>query len=206
MLTRIVLLCLSMLALAGCAAERIYADDATLAAVSYRDSGPPSLTLFTMVNNRTGSGGHTGLMINASQRVLFDPAGSFKHHSVPERLDVLYGMTPAAVRAYKSAHARSTYHVVSQTILVTPEQAELALQLARRAGPVPGAFCTSATVDLLRQIPGLQSIRSTMYPVRLMEDFARLPGVQTDKYYEDDDPDLQKAIRDQNLKKLSLEG
>ncbi|MEZ5714341.1 MAG: hypothetical protein R3D85_03690 [Paracoccaceae bacterium] len=40
--------------------------------MQYRDGDP--VTLFTMVSNETGSGGHTSLMIDASQRVIFDPS------------------------------------------------------------------------------------------------------------------------------------
>src|SRR6056297_2014269 len=97
--------------LSGCAATSPYASDERIAAVSYRDtSGPRTLTLLTMVNNRTGAGGHTSLMINGSQRVMFDPAGSFYHDAAPERNDVLYGFTPQMFQAYISAHARSTFH------------------------------------------------------------------------------------------------
>ena len=31
-----------------------------------------------MVNRETGTGAHTSLMINASQRVIYDPAGTFQ--------------------------------------------------------------------------------------------------------------------------------
>ncbi|MEC8042170.1 MAG: hypothetical protein VX181_15955, partial [Pseudomonadota bacterium] len=44
--------------------------DEVLAASVYQHDGPPRLTLFTMINNRTGRGAHTSLMINGSQRVI----------------------------------------------------------------------------------------------------------------------------------------
>ena len=34
-----------------------------------------SISLFTMVNNQNGRGGHSSLLIHASERVIFDPAG-----------------------------------------------------------------------------------------------------------------------------------
>ncbi len=74
---RVIAACVLAATLAGCATNQPYADDATIAAVAYREPGPATLTLYTMVNNRTGKGGHSSLMINASQRVIFDPAGSF---------------------------------------------------------------------------------------------------------------------------------
>ena len=164
-------------------------------AAAFRSSAPPSLTLFTMVNNRTGNGGHTALMVNGSQRVIFDPAGSFRGSRAVERGDVIYGITPGMLQAYKSAHARSTFHVVSQEIPVTAAQAEQALRLVQSNGAVPGAFCASATVGVLNQIDGLPSFRSTFYPVNLMEQLAQVPGVRTDELFENDEGDIVDGVR-----------
>lgn len=183
-----------MLMVAGCSKPRVYADDAAVARASYTHPGPPSLTLYTMVNNRSGSGAHTALMVNASERVIFDPAGSFHSEATPERHDVLFGITPSMEFGYRSAHARSTYHVVSQSIDVSPAQAQTAYQLALQAGPVMDAFCTSSTSQLLAQVPGFGSIRSTMSPNKLMQQFGEIQGVKTARYYEEDDPDLQMAL------------
>ncbi|KIC50308.1 hypothetical protein [Tateyamaria sp. ANG-S1] len=182
--------------LAGCAAppEAPYASDARVASVAYREPGPATLTVLTMVSNRDGSGGHSALMINGSQRVIFDPAGSFVNDRVPEQEDVLYGVSPAVLKGYKSAHARSTYHVVSQTVEVTPEQAEVALRLAQSNGAVPRAFCTSANTALLRQVPGFESIKSTFFPTKLMEQMASYPGVVEEKYFEDDEGTIVDGI------------
>ncbi len=203
---RLVVLLAFLSTLASCAAQQSFSDDASIAAVSYRQPGPPSLTLYTIVNNRSGSGGHTALLINASERVMFDPAGSFYLDIVPERNDLLYGITPRVEQAYRSAHARSSYHVLRQTIDVTPEQAQLAYELAKQAGPVAQVFCASATSALLRQIPGFQSIDNTLYPNALAENFGRLPGVRTDRYYEQDSPDLQKALAEGNAALLAEQG
>lgn len=197
------LLCLGalVLALAGCATKQPFADDATIASVSYRDAGAPSLTLYTMVNNRTGKGGHTALMINASERIIFDPAGSFYADIVPERNDVLFGISPRVEFAYRSAHARETFHVVRQSVSVSAAQAETAYRLALANGSVAGAFCTNATSSLLARVPGFEGIKTTYYPTNLQEQFAALPGVETDKYYEGDDEDLKAALArgNQNL-------
>ncbi|SFG66494.1 hypothetical protein [Sulfitobacter dubius] len=182
--------------LAGCSVDQ--SPDSppdVVARAAYRSSEPPSLTLMTMVNNRTGSGGHTALMVNGSQRVIFDPAGSFRDARLVERGDVLYGVTPGWLQAYKSAHARSTFHVVTQEIQVTPAVAERALQLVTTHGAVPGAFCASATSGILGEIPSFQNVGSTFYPVKLQERFEALPGVTTTKYYEDDEGDVIDALR-----------
>ena len=166
-----------------------------VAAAAFRTSEPPSITLFTMVNNRTGNGGHSSLMVNGSQRVIFDPAGSFRDPRLPERGDVLYGVTPGWLQAYKSAHARATFHVVSQTIPVTAAQAEQALRLVQSNGSVPGAFCAQATTGILAQIDGFQSVERTFYPVNLMEQIATLPNVTTTRLYEDDEGHVIDAVR-----------
>ena len=187
-----------LLAVAGCTSQRPNADAASIAAVSYRNPGPATLTLYTMINNRSGQGGHTSLMINASERVIFDPAGSFKADIVPERDDVLFGITPAVAKAYRSSHARSTFHVLVQHVEVTPQQAEVAYRLALSNGSVPGVFCASATGQLLRQVPGFESIRSTMYPVKLADQFGALSGVSSQRYYEEDSADLQAGLKKSN--------
>ena len=165
-----------------------------IARVAYTPSGQPSLTLMTVVNNRTGAGGHSSLLVSGSQQVIFDPAGTFQHEGMAERGDVLYGMSPAWVAAYKSAHARNTYHVVSQTIELTPAQAERALQLVETNGPVPSAFCASATSSMLRRIQGFEDIDVTFYPVNLMEQIAQRLDVVTDKLYENDEGDVLDGI------------
>ena len=166
-----------------------------VAAAAYRSPEPPSITVMTMVNNRTGSGGHSALLINGSQRVIFDPAGSFRDPRLPERGDVLYGVTPGWLQAYRSAHARSTFHVVSQTIPVSAAQAEQALKLALSNGAVPGAYCTQATTGVLSRVDGFGQISRTFYPVNLMEQVATLPNVTTTKLYENDEGDVIDAVR-----------
>ncbi|MGB5866178.1 MAG: hypothetical protein WBG95_17975 [Sulfitobacter sp.] len=180
-------LALSASIIAGCAAPGKESPADVIAAATYIPQGQPKLTIITMVNNRSGAGAHSALLIEGSQSVMFDPAGSFEHERVPERGDVLYGMSPGWVQSYKSAHARSTFHVVSQEFNVTPAQAERALQLVQANGAVPGAFCTNATSGILRQIPGFQSINQVFYPAKLMEQVATLSGVTTTRYYEDDE-------------------
>lgn len=196
-----VLCSLAVVALiAGCAANTGGdSSEEEIRAAVYRASEAPSLTIFTMVNNRSGRGGHTALMVSGSQRVIFDPAGSFRDDRVVERGDVLYGITPGWLQAYKSAHARSTFHVVSQKIPVTAAQAELALRLVQANGPVPGAYCANSTTGILRQIPGFGGIKSTFYPVNLMEQIEALPNVSTTKLYEDDEGGLIDAVRAEAL-------
>lgn len=180
------------LVVAGCAAQEVWAPDDVVARAIFRDPDSSYLTLYTMKNNGSGNGAHTALLINASQRVLFDPAGSFVQNRMPERNDVLFGVTPELERFYVSYHARVTYHVVGQKLAVAPQVAEQALELALANGAVPQAHCARATSRLLRQLPGFEGIRQTWSPNRVSDDFARLPGVETNTYFEQD-PD-NKAV------------
>ncbi len=195
------LLCLgvALVVLAGCAApQQPNADLATLQRVAYSDPDGPALTLITVINNRSGQGGHTALMVSGSERVIFDPAGSFHADIVPEFNDVLYGIRPAVFQAYRSAHARTSFHVKTQRLNVTAEQAEVALQLVKNNGRVPGVYCANATSNILQDIPGFESINVTFYPVKLSEQFEMLGDVKSELYYEGDDEDLKKGIAASN--------
>lgn len=186
------------LTLAACGAGQISGPNATpeaAAAAAYRSTEPASITLYTMINNRTNGGAHTSMMINApSQRVVFDPAGSVRFGSVPEIDDVLYGITPAVEKAYESAHARSTYRVMIQRKLVSPEVAEQALRMVQANGPVASAACTTATSSILRRLPGFEPLPQSLFPDKLMKAFGELPGVTTRELREDDEDDKQAAV------------
>lgn len=186
--------CLAGIAACGVVPDPDDASIERVQAAAYAPSGPSKLTLITVVNNNTGAGGHTALVVSASQQVIFDPAGSFRDERIPRRKDVIYGVTPAWLQAYKSAHARSTYHVVSQEIVVPPEVAEKVLRLVVQNGAVGDAFCTNATSGILRQLPGFGEISVTFYPVKLQNQFETLPGVTTDKYYENDEGGVADGI------------
>ncbi|WP_170440261.1 hypothetical protein [Ruegeria arenilitoris] len=203
---RILIACLLAVTVAGCAtSQRPQADQSEIVARSYRDPGPSTLTLYTMINTRTGSGAHTSLMISASERVIFDPAGSFRADVVPIKDDVLYGITPAVERAYRSSHARETHYARIQTIQVTSQQAEIAYQLAKQSGPVAGAYCANSTARLLQQVPGFEQIQTTFYPVKLSDQFGQLPGVVTTEYRENDSADLQAGLAANNAALNQLE-
>ncbi len=165
------------------------ASDAAIQAARYVDDDPPSVTLFTVVNNRTGAGAHSGLLINGSERVLFDPAGSFYHPRLPERGDMHHGMSDRMVAFYIDYHARETYRVIEQTVPVSPGVAELVLARAKARGAVAKSFCANSISGILRDVPGFETIGSTMFPNRLSADFAQLPGVTTRTITDDDADD-----------------
>ncbi|MEC7761441.1 MAG: hypothetical protein VX874_05940 [Pseudomonadota bacterium] len=191
---RIFLSILLLLGLAACAAESKWASTEEVTRARYVHNGPPMITLFTVVGRENGQGGHAALMINGSQRVLFDPAGTWYHPQVPERNDVHFGISDPAVEFYIDYHARITWDVYRHDIIVSPAVAEQAIKLVQEYGAVPKAMCTQAVTTVLRQLPGFEGVQSTLFPVAAMKSFKQLPNV-TERFYQDDDPNDNKFIR-----------
>lgn len=181
------------LVLSGCGAEPVWAPDEAVARARYVSGDAPSITLFTVIRKRGNEGAHSGILIDGSQRVLFDPAGTWKHPTVPERNDLHFGITEQMRKFYIDYHARETFDVVEQKVYVSPEVAELAIRRAQEYGAVNKAFCSNSVSDILSGLPGFESIPHTFFPKRIMEAFAELPGVTT-KLHEDGDPDDHSGI------------
>jgi hypothetical protein len=186
---RLGMLLLAAAVLTACgAAEPVWAPDTEVSRSVYHHDGPTAITLFTVVGARSGAGAHSGLMVNApSQRAMFDPAGTFNHPHLPERNDVIFGMSDAAVAFYIDYHARVTYDVIEQTVLVSPEVAELALARIQAYGAVGKAQCADSITDILAGLPGFESAPQTMFPKKVMAWFAELPSV-TYETHSDDSP------------------
>lgn len=176
---RLLVVMIAALALAGCAAQPVWAPDEAVAAARYQHPGPTEIALVTSLNDRSGAGAHSALLINASERVLFDPAGNWDDPNAPERNDVRFGMTPQMEVNYFAYQSHGPYHAVIQRLTVPPALAEQALELAKANGAVAPALCASATSGLLRQLPGFEGLPATMFPATLMEAFSTLPGVRT---------------------------
>ena len=87
-----------------------------------------------MVNTRSGRSAHAGLLINGSQQVLYDPAGTFTHPDLPRRGDVHYGMTPRYVDYYERYHARFDYFVEAQKVPVSRAAADQLIANAQARG------------------------------------------------------------------------
>ena len=177
-------------ALSACgAAEPTWAPDADVAKARYVHEGPKTVTLFTVINVQNGSGAHSGLMINGSQRVMFDPAGTWALPRLAERNDVHFGITEKMKNFYIDYHARETFDVVEQTMVVSPQVAELVMQRAMAYGAVPKAHCANSISAILQGVPGFEGITSTMMPKKLMKQFGALPGVTTVTISDDDADD-----------------
>lgn len=192
---RILALC-ALVGLAGCAAQTVESPPEEVARAAYTHDGPTKLTLFTMLNNNSNAGAHTSLMINGSQRVIFDPAGSFNNSEVvPERGDVLYGVTPPVADVYTRYHARKTYRVKVQELEISPEMAEKAIAAVEAYGAVPAAQCSRSTSSILASLyPG--RVNQTWFPRQLSDQFAALGAVRERELYEYDSDDNSRVLAD----------
>lgn len=184
---RVFLAALLPAALAACGADNIFASDERVRAARFVSDEAPSITLFTVIGIPRGEGGHAALMINGSQRVIFDPAGTWNHPQIPERHDVLYGITPNFKNFYIDYHARSTYYVAEDTVPVSREVADLAIARAEGHGAANKSFCTVATSSVLRGLPGFEDAPSGFSPLKMRTWFQTLPKV-TSKTHRDGDP------------------
>jgi hypothetical protein len=170
--------CLTALALlAGCEVYQPASPD-EIARARYVSSEPPSATLISMVNTRSGRSAHVGLLINGSQQVLYDPAGSFTHPDLPRREDVHYGMTPRYVDYYERYHARFDYFVEAQTVPLTRAQADQLIANAEARGKTMKTQCALAIADVLRPVPPFEGVERDFYPEPLREYFSRMPDVE----------------------------
>jgi hypothetical protein len=182
---------LAAVLLAACGADYSRAPDDVVARARYVHDGPPEIALITVINNRSEEGAHAALLINGSERVFFDPAGTWYHPWAPSQHDVHYGITPLIEQRYIDYHTRITYRTVVQRLQVSPEVAERALMIAKGYGAVNKAFCGDAVSDILRQT-GFTEVRRTFFPRQIMDSFGQIPGV-TEELYTSGDPDDNKA-------------
>lgn len=174
------------LVLSGCGAEPKWATDDAIQAARFVSGDPPSLTLYTVINVRSEAGAHTGLVINGSERIIFDPAGTWQHPALPERNDVHYGLSDRMITFYIDYHARETFYVIEQKLPVSAGVAELVMARAKAYGAVPKAMCAQSMSSILRGVPGFESLPQTYYPKQLAEAFGALPGVTSRKITDDD--------------------
>lgn len=186
---RTVLALAAVVMLSACGAESKWASDEAVRAARFVSDEPPSITLYTVINVRSGAGAHSGLLINASERVMFDPAGTWGLPRLAERNDVHFGMSDRMVLFYIDYHARETFYVIEQKLAVSAATAELIMARAKAYGAVPKAMCTQSTSSILRGVPGFEGLPQTYFPKQFSEAFAKLPGVQTRKITDDDADD-----------------
>lgn len=173
-------------ALAACGADNKWASDEALKRARVVTNEPPSITLFTVIGIPRGEGAHSALMINGSQRVIYDPAGSWEHPAIPERHDVLYGITDNFKRFYIDYHARETYWVAEDRVLVSREVADAAIRAVEAQGASHKSFCAINTGQALGTVPGFAGAPTGFSPLRLRDWFIARPGVVSHKWMDGD--------------------
>lgn len=171
--------------LAGCESYTPASPEAIIAA-RYESPEPPSVTLLSMVNEASGRSEHAGLLISGSQRVLYDPAGTFSHPDLPRAGDVHYGMTPRYVDYYQRYHARFGYFVESDRVPVPLDVADRLIANAEAEGQQMKMMCSLAAADVLRPVAPFEGVTRSIFPEGLRRDFETMPGVTTTYVHEDD--------------------
>ena len=182
MLRRLSLILLTiglMGSLAACDASHKFASDAAVSAATYVAGPPASITLITSINGRSGGGAHSALIINGSQRVLYDPAGSWEltDGRAPKRNDLHYGMTPPVLASYIAFQSAGIFQVISQTVDVPLSEADAAIAAAAAHSPAPKAYCSRSVSSILRKLPGFEAVPETFFPKALSRGFAKVAGV-----------------------------
>jgi len=173
--------------LGGCIAQLPWAPDHKVQRAVYKHNAPPSVTLMTVIANDSGSAGHSALLINGSQRVIYDPAGTWYNFDVPERADLLYGISPKFLQYYLDYHARKRFHVVMQTKTLSLAAADGLIRNAIENGASFSGMCAANTSKLLAQTPGFAGFPVGLFPKNAVKAFATVPGVTTRKIFQDDE-------------------
>lgn len=185
MISRPLIALLAASVLAGCEMYTPASPEAIVAA-RYESPEPPSVTLMSMVSQSSGSSEHAGLLINGSQQVLYDPAGTFSHPDLPRAGDMHYGMTPRFVDYYQRYHARFGYFVEISEVPVSRATADQLIANAQAEGQQMKMMCALAAADVLRGVPQFQDVTKSIFPDGLRRDFQQMPGVTTTYVYEND--------------------
>jgi hypothetical protein len=178
----------------GCA-QRVWDGDERVARAAYSNGKPPSVTLITVVRNDLNVGTHSALVVNGSERVLFDPAGSWKHPRSPERNDLRFGIDDRVLAHFLDYHTRRSHRTIVQEVAVPASVADAVTSSLAQAGPAAPGFCALTISRALRRVEGFGAIGATPFPSMLMRDFGRLSGARTRVFVDDDPADNRYLLR-----------
>ena len=104
---------------------------------------PPSITLLTVIGIPRGEGAHSALLINGSQRIIFDGAGSWNHPAIPGLRRALRDHAELQELLYRLSRAQSLW--VAGTPNWSRGVANAAIRAAEAQGATDKSFC--AVVD-----------------------------------------------------------
>ncbi|MBL4806686.1 MAG: hypothetical protein JKY31_05270 [Rhodobacteraceae bacterium] len=159
---------------------------AEIEAARFVNDDTPFISLITMINTNSNGGEHSALLINGSQQILYDPAGTFRHSRTLRSEDIIYGMTPGLADYYNSYHARFGYYVKVQKLNISLEMADALIARTQAEGAVPKLTCGRATSDILNDFAPFSHINTTYFPGRVMRLFDQIEGVDVTIVREDD--------------------
>lgn len=158
-------------------AEPVWSTDERVEAARFVSSEAPYVSLMTMVRKSDDFGAHSALIVNGSEVVLFDPAGTFKHPQMPERNDVFFGVTPGIKSIYEKYHARQSTYVIEQKLPISRDLADKLIVRILAQGASAKMYCGVATSDILRDFEVFASVPKSFYPTKLMDGFGAIPEV-----------------------------
>jgi hypothetical protein len=188
---RAVLFLTAILALSGCELYRT-AEPVEIEAARYVSDEAPSVTLLSMVNSQSNRSAHSALLINGSEQVIYDPAGTFQHPDLPRAGDIHYGITPRFLDYYERYHARFDYYVHAQTVEVSRTTADQVLANVKARGRTPKMMCADSVTAALKPVPPFQNMHTTLFPEKVRRDFAQISGVE-DRYVREVDTGKNKV-------------
>jgi len=126
---------------------------------------------------------HTGLLIDAPQgRILYDPAGHWRHDACQRHADVHHPMTEATVTAFLNRDgfdfAPQSWQLHLFEARVSPATAARAHDLALGTPPALAMHCTGSVSALLSRLPEFADIRPSLITAQLLAALRTRPDLR----------------------------
>lgn len=169
------------LMLAGCAGS-VFGRDPQPEPAARAYPGPYLLRIAIFEQRQLDLPFHSGLLIHAPEgRILYDPAGWWRHDQCRRSADVFHPMTDRTEADYL---ARGSFvsrpgfwrlHLFEAR--VGAEVASLAHARALARAPQPALGCAYAVADLLSGLPGFEDIRPRIVTAEFLDALIARPGL-----------------------------
>lgn len=150
--------------------------------VAQGQAGPWRLRIAIFEMRSLGLPYHTGLLIDAPEgRILYDPAGRWRHQECQRHADVHHPMTDATVAAYLN---RDGFGFAPESWQLHLFEAEVPAAVASRAHslaidriPAPSLACTHSVATLLSELDGFDDLRAHVVTARLLSALQARPDL-----------------------------